>query len=325
MTVATILCLASGGLAVATSGDAGFRRCDPPAAGEAWPTATPEEVGLDPVVLQQAVTYATVHQSATFQVVRFGCLVASSILDPVFGHVKRNLWSHTKTLVALLVGRAETLGYLTLDDTVGRWFPEADAAHASISVRHLLTMTSGLHTEWVNELDLLQPDRVRSALTLPVDHEPGTYFDYNQTAVTLLAALVQRAVGRDLQEFAQAELFDHIGIERSSWFWVRDRSGNTEGWALWFAEPNDTLARLGTLMLQDGAWAGYQVIDPRFMSELRTPTATNPGYGYLTWVNAGPWYWTPGFPARERRDHRPIQSARRPTSTCRGGSTASTP
>ena len=283
--------------------------CNPPGAGQPWPTAKPADVGLDAVKLQKAIDFATTRQSATFQVFRSGCLVGSSALDPVYGGVKRNMWSHTKTVTALVVGRAVTLGYLRLDDTVGKFFPEADAAHAAITVRHLLTMTSGLHMEWSTEMNPLIVDRVKLALSLPVEHRPGTYFEYHQTAPTLLTALVQRAVGRDFQQFAQDELFTPIGIERDSWFWLRDRAGNTEGWAYLFTEPNSHLARIGALMLRGGVWNGRRLIDGSYMEELRTPSAANPGYGFLTWLNAGERYINAGFPARRLREHRIIESA----------------
>jgi CubicO group peptidase (beta-lactamase class C family) len=287
----------------------GPSHCAAPAAGQPWPTARPGDVGLDEAKVQRAIQFAAVHQSATLQVFRFGCLAASGPLDPVFGHAERNMWSHTKTVVALLVGRAQALGRLRLDDTVGKYFPEADPAHAAITVRHLLTQTSGLHLEWSVEANPLVVDRVKLALSLPVDHRPGTYFDYHQTAVTLLAALVERAVGRDLQSFAQDELFGPIGIARDSWFWLRDGAGHTEGWSQWFSEPDDNLARLGTLMLDGGVWDGRRLIDESYLRELSMPSPANPGYGFLVWVNAGERYRTIGIPNRVLREHRLIRSA----------------
>lgn len=285
-------------------------RCEAPAgSSQPWPTARPAEVDLDPAKLREAVEFAAVRQSATFQVFRHGCLVASGPFDPAVGPVKRNLWSATKTVNALVTGRAITLGYLKLDDTVGRWFPVADVPHAAIRVRDLLTMTSGLHMEWDVELNVAQPDRVKLALSLPVEHQPGTYFEYHQTAGTLLTALVERAVGRDYQDFVQAELFGPVGISRASWLWQRDRAGNTEGWSQLYMEPNDNLARLGALMLHEGRFRDRQLIDAGYMRELARGTEANPGYGFLTWLNGAERYWTAGFPHRTMRQHRPFQSA----------------
>lgn len=49
-------------------------------------------------------------------------------------------------------------------------------------------MSSGLHLHWTRDFHgpSLQPDRARDALSLPFDHEPGTYWEYMQSPVTLL-------------------------------------------------------------------------------------------------------------------------------------------
>ncbi|MDZ4299181.1 MAG: serine hydrolase [Moraxellaceae bacterium] len=285
------------------------KHCTPPAAGEDWPRAQPEEVGLDPDRLRAVVREAEIRQSGTFQIFRHGCLVADSRLDPLFGNIKRNMWSHTKTVVALITGRAVTLGHLKVSDTVGLYFPKADTAHAAITVEQLLTQSSGLNMNWLTEFNLATSDRARLALSLPVDHEPGTWFEYAQTPLTLLTAIVERAVGMDFQQFAQQELFDPIGIGRDEWFWLRDRAGNTEGWAWLFSEPNNAQALLGHLMLQQGVWHDRQLINHDYMRALRTPSPANPGYGYLTWLNAGERYITTGFNARIERDRRIVPSA----------------
>ena len=92
---------------------------------------------------------------------------------------------------------------------------------------------------------------MRDALALPFDHKPGTHWEYQQSTVTLLLNAVERAVGaRDIQEWAQKELFGpHRHPARRSWTWDRDRAGNTEGWAHLHMRPADW-ARLGQLMLQ---------------------------------------------------------------------------
>jgi CubicO group peptidase (beta-lactamase class C family) len=152
-------------------------------------------------------------------------------------------------------------------------------------VRHLLTMTAGTHRNWVRDL-APQYDRVRDALSLKFDHTPGAHWEYQQSNVSLLANVVQRAVGQDVQAWAQKELFSKIGIARGDWNWERDRSGNTEGWAH-LHMTNGAWARVGQLLLQKGRWDGRKVISKTYLKAMIAPGKVNNAYGYLTWLNGG--------------------------------------
>lgn len=62
----------------------------------------------------------------------------------------------------------------------------------------------------------LDADVVTQALALPVEHELGTHFEYTQRGPDLLAHVVERAVGQDLQDYVQEHLFTPLGIDRDS-------------------------------------------------------------------------------------------------------------
>jgi hypothetical protein len=117
-------------------------------------------------------------------------------------------------------------------------------------------------------------------------HEPGTYFEYAQSAVTLLAEAVTRAVGEDVQSFAQRELMDPLGIPADSWHWERDDAGHVQGFYGVNMRPDD-FGRLGELMRRGGVWRGRQLLSRKFMGQAIAPSATNGCYGWLIWVNAG--------------------------------------
>src|SRR5699024_7390993 len=112
--------------------------------------------------------------------------------------------------------------------------------------------------------------------SLPFDHPPGSYFEYAQTPVTLLAAVVEAAAGQDLQDFAAAQLFEPIGITRDRWWWSRDAAGHTVGYASLSMRPVD-LARLGTLLLDGGRWGPRQLIDPGYVDAMSASSPANPG------------------------------------------------
>lgn len=265
------------------------RRCEDP--GERWVRRPPAELGLDPERLQEALDWASTHTGASVAVYRHGCLARESRLDLATAQLPLDGWSMTKTVTALLVGRAVTLGLFDVDEPIGRLFPAADAEHAAITPRRLLTFTSGLRVNWGRDL-APQPDRVRDALSLPFDHQPGSAWQYHQSAVTLLAAAVERAVGEDLQAFAQRELFARVGIPRHFWSWERDRAGNTEGWAHLHMRGYGW-ARLGQLLLRGGTWRGARLIADDYMRAMTAPGAVNNAYGFLLWLNRGGSYVLP--------------------------------
>ena len=106
-----------------------------------------------------------------------------------------------------------TLGLISPDDPVGSLVPEADRPHGAITMHDLLTMTSGLHWNGFRDYNIFtMPDRVRDALTLEVVKPPGTYFEYAQSAVALLAEAIGRSAGEDVRRFAQRELMTPLGI-----------------------------------------------------------------------------------------------------------------
>lgn len=233
--------------------------------------------------MQQAVHYAVAKGSQSVRVYRHGCLVGVGSNDPDLEATLLPGWSMTKGVMSLVVGRAVALGRLSVDDPIGRYLHVDDPRKAAITVRQLLNQTSGLRMAWVDDLTDAAHDSVAALLARPFEAVPGTTFDYAQTTVTMLGAVVQSAVGEDLQAFAQRELFGPIGITTQDWDWFRDGAGHTQGFAFLQMRP-EAWARLGRLLEQDGVWSGRRLLDPVYIDQGRKGTAANPCYGFL-WRN----------------------------------------
>ncbi|HEX8742970.1 MAG TPA: serine hydrolase [Thermoleophilaceae bacterium] len=252
-----------------------------------WPRATPAEAGLDAAKLQDAIDYATTQTSYAVRVYRHGCLVGEDRGAAANRDMTFESWSMAKSVTSLIFGRAMSLGYISPDDPVGSLIPEADGPHGRITMRDLMTMTSGLHWNGFRDYNLFtMPDRVHDALTLPIDHEPGTYFEYAQSPVALLAEAISRAVDDDVQKFAQRQLMDPLGIEEGSWYWERDPAGNVQGFTGVNMRPDD-FGRLGELLRRKGMWKGKRLLAKRYVTESTTPSRTNGCYGLLHWLNGG--------------------------------------
>jgi CubicO group peptidase (beta-lactamase class C family) len=161
----------------------------------------------------------------------------------------QDVYTAQKSVTALLVGMAASRGLLALGDPI--------EGHENVTIRHLLTMTSGLD----------------DALT-PVA-EPGTVWHYNTPAYQLLRPLLERVSGHGIQELSRAWLFEPIGAGGATWF---PRAGSPL-WGLSMSAHD--LVRVGELVLDPG-----DVLDVAFLRDvLSTSQPLNPSYGYLWWLN----------------------------------------
>lgn len=287
--VTAAVLLAAIALAACAAAPAPAGTCAPP--GQAWERQAPAGLGLDAARLRDALDWAARRTGAAVAVYRHGCLAGERRPPGQGAGAALEGWSMTKSVTSMLVGRAATLGLLDIDRPIGALYPEADRAHAALTPRQLLTMTSGLHRDTAHDLGPV-PDRVRDALALSFDHPPGTWWEYGQSPVSLLLDVVRRATGRDAADFAQAQLFGPLGIPRGAWRWERDRAGHPQGWAHLHMRAGDW-ARLGELMLRRGRWGARRLLSERYVAQALTRLAVNGGYGYLFWLNGGRSYRVP--------------------------------
>jgi CubicO group peptidase (beta-lactamase class C family) len=303
--LASLCALAAACVAVPAAAGAAVE-CAEPGSGD-WRDVTPAEAGMDGAKLQDAIDYGTRNTSFAIRVYRNGCRVGKDALAPANHDDTYQSWSMAKSVTALIFGRAMTLGLISPDDPLGSLVPEADEPHGAITLRHLLHATSGLEWNGFRDYNVFMPNRIQNALTTPVAKEPGTYWEYSQDGPALVAEAVQRAVGRDFQEFAQAELFDPLGIPAGRWTWQRDDAGHTQGFFGLHMTPDD-YARLGELMRRGGVWQGRRLLSERFVTEAVTPSQQNGCYGYLIWVNASAPCVGPRVVDRPVEDHRDFES-----------------
>jgi CubicO group peptidase (beta-lactamase class C family) len=273
--------------AAVTAAPAGAATSACPEPEASWSKQTPSQQGMDGAKLQDALDYGSTNLGFAVRVYRRGCLVGEDRAANLNRGSKYESWSMAKSVAALMFGRAMTLGLISPDDPVGALVPEADKAHGQITMRDLLTMTSGLKWNGLRDYNIFtQSDRVKDALTLEPVKPPGTYFEYAQSPVALLAYAVGQAAGEDAGTFVQRELMDPLGIAKDSWAWTRDKAGHLQGFYGVNMRPDD-FGRLGELMRRGGVWKGKRLLSTDFMTRAITPTKTNGCYGWLIWLNSG--------------------------------------
>jgi len=111
---------------------------------------------------------------------------------------------------------------LSLDDPVGRWLPELTRAR-EVTVRHLLSMTSGYQDYWPQDYvmpPMLQPttaaDILQTWARKPLDFDPGTRWQYSNTNYVIAGLIVERITGAPLLEFLKARIFTPLGMKTVS-------------------------------------------------------------------------------------------------------------
>jgi len=110
-------------------------------------------------------------------------------------------------------------GVVGLDDPVRKWLPELPAIADPVTVRHLLTHTSGL-VDYEEVMDPDPPEQLRDsdvlAILAGVDRAyfpPGSDYRYSNSGYALLSVLVERASGLDYPEFLATRIFRPLGME----------------------------------------------------------------------------------------------------------------
>ena len=254
--------------------------------------ARPEDVGLDGAKLADALQFANDRNRLNVQVFRHNCLVGEGARNAETGKSAWNVWSVSKSVVSLLAGIASDQGRLDISAPIDRYLPAGlgDAQHRAITVENLLTESSGMKvgalSEGITAVIPVDPNSAVQALAVELVNPPGTEFSYSQRNVDLLSYVIELAIGEPLQQFAQRELFDPLGIPREDYYWARDRAGHTYGYAHLMIPPED-LAKIGLLVHNQGAWAGKRIVSAGYLAKARQPSERNSCYGYLFWVGAG--------------------------------------
>jgi len=204
-----------------------------------------------------------------------------------------NVKSASKSILSALVGIALQEGDLeSLEATVGDFFPgklqNSSEKRKNITVRNLLLMRSGLQTtsfdnygHWTTSSNWLD-----YALNQPFVAAPGKETEYSTGDSHILAALLTRATGRDLKDYAQQHLFDPLNVLIHHW--QRSPEGYRFGGNNLTISPRGML-RLGKLYLNDGRWQGEQLIASNWVEESTRAhvedTFHSYPYGYYWWNN----------------------------------------
>jgi CubicO group peptidase (beta-lactamase class C family) len=221
------------------------------------------------------------------------------------GYNERSLntsFSMAKSFASALVGVAIDEGHIkSVDEPITNYIPELlekDKRFRSITIRHLLTMTSGIKYEeggdlpWSEDADdtktYYATDLRELALNCQIEGEPGEYFEYNNYNPLLVGMILERATGMPVSHYMEAKLWKPAGMEAdASWSLDSKEDGFEKMESGVNARARD-FARFGMLFTKEGNLRGKQLISRGWVKEsTRADTNTDPSldYQYFWWVN----------------------------------------
>ncbi len=209
--------------------------------------------------------------------------------------------SVAKSVVSTLVGIAIQEGSIeSVVDPVTDYLPELatrDRRFTRITIRHLLTMSSGIRyweaalpwpwsddtfTYYGVDLRRIALDRTR------IQEPPGRTWHYNNYHLLLLGLVLERATGMSVSEYMATRVWQPLGAAAdATWSLDSTRSGFEKMESGLNATATD-YARFGLLYLHGGTWNGHRIVSEDWVaSATARDVSTDPAafYQYFWWVD----------------------------------------
>jgi CubicO group peptidase (beta-lactamase class C family) len=294
--------------------------------------SSPAEPQPTPGPAKAAVDYAAM-ETAIEDKISSGSLALSTIdavLVSVDGELKvahyRNgsrpddalhMWSVTKSVVSALIGIAideKIIAGLdaTLLELLPRYQKYLDAEEKSITLRQLMSMTAGFHSDELDKIDRVfeqRTDPIPSILTDGLGRPPGEAFGYSNTGAHLVSAVLREALvradgddPRSVLEYAREKLFDPLEIDTSGaeekrvllgdpaydvltrFDWGTDAAGLHTACCLLRLRVADMI-KFGELYLGEGVWHGKRVLPTGWVQQTMTASELSSQYGLMWWLD----------------------------------------
>lgn len=271
----------------------------PPALDNGWEIGYANEEGLNLQLFEQFITAlnAQEHKLHSMLLIKEGKLVMEEYFNGYDHKQRQDLKSVTKSVISLLIGIAIEEGRITsVDDPVSKYIPEfsrtmnTDSAKQSITIRHLLTMSSGLDCNDWDKKSAGQEDKLYKKKNwlsymagLPMLREPGSESYYCTGGVMLLARILELTSGISWRYEAQKYLFIPMGITDVK-FAHTSKKNMPEASKRLYMRPRD-VAKLGQLVLKWGQWEGKQLVPTSWIEQIsfRKTQISGLDYSYLWW------------------------------------------
>jgi len=256
----------------------------PPLTGTTWDTISPATLGWCNTKVDSLLNYLGEKNTKAFIVLKDGKIV----IEKYYGTFTiDSLWywaSAGKTLTAFTTGIAQQENYLKITDTVSKyigagWTSCTTPQEEKITIKHLLTMTSGLN-------DTVPDIYCTTPACLKYLADAGTRWAYHTGAYTVLDSIIYVATGQTINGYIDLKIKSGTGMTGQFY---------KSGYNHVFYSTARNMARFGLLLLNKGNWNGTSIMTDTtyFHQMVNTSQSLNKSYGYLTWLNGKQSYMVP--------------------------------
>ena len=277
---------------------------------DGWETSSLEEEGVNLEKIAKLIEdildekYKNVH---SVLLVANGKLILEEYFYDFHRERPHQIRSATKSISSILTGIAIDQGLI--EDVTEKTYPFLrsyeppngwDMRVRDVTIKSILSMTSGYDcddftTGHACELNMKNSDDwLMYAVSLPMAHEPGSYWAYNSVSPQLIEEIISEKSGISFMDFSNKYLFEPLGITDFHWFLTPKGRTYVSGAAR--MRPRD-MAKIGHLALNKGKWKNTQIVSEQWIFESTKEHISPPvhsllakssygtcGYGYLWWT-----------------------------------------
>ncbi len=252
---------------------------------KALPRSTPQAEKVDPKGIANYLDAVKQHNQElhSLMILRHGKVVYEQWFGENSSQQPHAMHSVSKTFTALAIGFCVAENRFKVTDKVISFFPDKLPAQVSpylaeLEIRHLLTMSVGHNAMEVNNTreKSAVTDWVPFFLAAPITQHPGSEFEYNDLAVYMISAIIQKVTGEKMIDYLYPRLFHPLGIADATWMECPEGI-NCGGWGLDI--KTEDMAKAGQLILQKGKWQGQQLLPESWINEMTTSHIASLPYG----------------------------------------------
>ncbi len=237
-------------------------------------------------------------QTIAFVIIKNDSLIHEQYWDGFNQDSYTNSFSMAKSFISILIGMAIDEGKIkNVDQPVSDFLPEfKDGENAKLTIKHLLTMSSGINFDEDYENPFAYPakayygnDLKKLTYGYKVTSEPGKEFIYLSGNTELLGFILEKVTGKTISEYASEKLWKPLGAKNSA-YWSLDHENGIEKAYCCFNSNALDFARIGEFYLDSGKWNGKQLIASQYVIKSITPAdlladgQKNDEYGYSWWL-----------------------------------------
>ncbi len=271
----------------------------------ASPVSPPLAERLDHVVLRSQLgqfwgAVLVVHNGE--RVLAKGYGYANDTLAPIDAQTLFDIGSIAKPFTAALALKLHHNNRINLDEPITSYVPSLPSRANKVTLRHLLTHTSGLSDSRgaIQALDFADRDEaIRLAFQRPLSSEPGERFEYCNGGYCIAAAIIERVIGGPFQSLMREEIFkpaglrntgfldgDGLDLSNTSTRIVSSRGGESrrtilqDGWGWGLRGCGGILTSLDDLQRFDAALRADTLFNDNLKRELYTAAQDNYALGW---------------------------------------------